>query len=150
AGDRGIVDQRRLVVAAGQHVAVERVVACVASGAGEPAAVDAGAFVEDLFRLLVPVDLGRGLAPESLRVALPARVGVVIPAGAGVHRPSPVSWYSADCGTSAPRKQGCKDAGTLRSALRQGQNCPSVSVEDNMAAYTIKPLVTATATNTGG
>src|SRR4029079_14744464 len=82
-GDGGIVDQRQLVVAAGEHVAVERVVAGVADGAGEPAAVNAGVLVEDLFRLLVPVDPGGGLGPESLRVALPARIDVVITAGGG-------------------------------------------------------------------
>jgi hypothetical protein len=38
-GDGGIVDQRRLVVAAGEHVAVERVVAGVAGRAGKPAAM---------------------------------------------------------------------------------------------------------------
>src|SRR3972149_654165 len=54
-GDRGIVDQRRLVIAPGQHVAVERVVAGVAAAAREPAAIDAGVLVEDLLRLLVPV-----------------------------------------------------------------------------------------------
>ena len=51
-GDWGIVDQRRLVVAAGGDVAVERVVAGVADAAGEPAAVDAGVLVEYLLRLL--------------------------------------------------------------------------------------------------
>ena len=48
-GDGRIVDQRGLVVAAGEHVAVERVVAGVADAAGEPAAVDAGVLCRTLF-----------------------------------------------------------------------------------------------------
>ena len=105
-GDGGIVDQRELVVAAARDVAVERVVAGVAGGADEPAAVDAGILVEDLLRLLVPVDAGGGLGPEHLRAALPVRVDVVIAAGAGVHRPLPVLALCPDCGTPALRKQG--------------------------------------------
>ena len=82
--DRGIVDQRRLVVAGGD-VAVERVVAGVDDAAGKPAAVEALRLVEHLFRFFDPVDgIGR-LAPETFRVALPARVDVVVTAGAGVH-----------------------------------------------------------------
>jgi len=65
-GDGGIVDQRRLVVAAGCDVAVERVVAGVASAARKPAAVDASLGVEDFFGLLDPVDGLRRLAPETL------------------------------------------------------------------------------------
>ncbi len=88
-GDGGIVDQRGLVVAAREAMAVERVVAGVAHGAGEPAAVVAGLGVEYFFRRLVPVDLLRRLAPEAFRVALPARVNVVVPARASVHGLSP-------------------------------------------------------------
>ena len=84
-GDGGIVDQRRLLAAPAFDVAVERVVAGVAGGAGEPAAVDAGVRVEDLLGLLVPVDLRRGLGPEHLRTALPMRVDVVVAARASVH-----------------------------------------------------------------
>ena len=80
-GDGRIVDQRRLVVAAGEAVAVERVVTGVDHAAGEPAAVDAGVLVEDFFRRLDPVDLLGGLAPEAFRVALPARVDVMVSAG---------------------------------------------------------------------
>src|SRR4029078_4760430 len=86
-----MLDESVLVVALGEHVAVEGVVAGVAGGAGEPAAVDAGILVEDLLRLLVPVDAGGGLGPEHLRAALPMRIDVVIAAGAGVHRPLPYS-----------------------------------------------------------
>jgi hypothetical protein len=85
AGDRRVVDDRRLIGAATLHVAVDRVVAGVARGAGEPAAVDAGILVEDLFRRLVPVDRLRRLAPEAFRVAHRSRVDLMIAAGAGVH-----------------------------------------------------------------
>ena len=85
AGDRRIVDQRRLVVAPIGDMAVERVVAGVGDAAGKPAAIDAGGLVEDLLGLLVPVDRKRGLAPETLRVALPARVNVMIAACRRVH-----------------------------------------------------------------
>ena len=108
-GDGGIVDQRRLVVAAGKHVAVERVVAGVAGGADEPAAVDAGVLVEDLLRLLVPVDAGGGLGPEHLGGALPVRVDVVIAAGAGVHRPLPFVF-----GPIVERRRRANKAGTCR------------------------------------
>ena len=64
-GDGEIVDQRRLVVAAGEHVTIERVVAGVAGRAGEPAAVNAGVLVEDLLRLLEPVDVRRRFAPRT-------------------------------------------------------------------------------------
>ena len=89
AGDGGIVDQRRLVIAPGGDVAVERVVAGVATAAGEPAPVNTGMAIEDLLGPLVPVDGRRRLAPEHLRVALPMRIDVVIAARAGVHRRFP-------------------------------------------------------------
>src|SRR5262249_58918324 len=84
-GDGRIVDQCWLVVAAGKDVTIERVVAGVAAGAHEPAAVDARAPVEDLGRLLVPIDVLGGLAPEAFRIALPARIDVMIVAATGVH-----------------------------------------------------------------
>src|SRR5262245_53187040 len=83
--DGRIVDQRRLVVATGKDVTVDRVVAGIADGAGVPAPIDAGILVEDLFRLLVPVNLRCGLSPECLRVTLPSGINLVITAAAGVH-----------------------------------------------------------------
>ena len=94
-GDGRVVDDRRLLAAAGLDVAVDRVPAGVADAVGEPAAVDAGLGIEHGLRLLDPVDLGRRLAPEALRVALPARVDLVIAARPraclGVHRRTPIS-----------------------------------------------------------
>jgi hypothetical protein len=84
-GDGGVVDQRRLVIATGEHVTIERVVAGVAGRAGEPAAVNAGVLVEDLLRLLEPLNVRRRFGPEHLRVALPMRINVVVTAGTGVH-----------------------------------------------------------------
>ncbi len=123
-GDGRIVDQRDLVVAAGQDVAVERVVAGVADAAGEPAAVDAGVLVEHLFRLLDPVDRLRRLAPEALRVALPARVDVVIAAGAGVHCAFPP-------GAIVSR------AGAIKQADRHRRACRSERAQDRRAMPSI-------------
>ncbi len=94
AGDRGIVDQRGLLVAALEHVTVERVVAGVADAAGEPAAVDAGIGVEDFFRLFDPIDFVGRLAPKTFRVALPARIDVMVPARASFHGlpPAMIFW----------------------------------------------------------
>ena len=50
ARQRRIVDQRQLVGAAARDMAVERVVAGVDHGAGEPAAVQSHRRIEDLFR----------------------------------------------------------------------------------------------------
>ena len=106
-GDGGIVDQRGLLPAPARDVAVDRVVAGVADGAGKPAAVDAGGGVEDAFGLLDPVDLGRRLAPEHLRAALPMRVNVVIAARSRVHGLKPPDFVlGRDCGTAGMRKQG--------------------------------------------
>src|SRR5262249_48861528 len=79
-GDRRIVDDRRLLAAAGFDVTVDRVVAGVADAVGEPVAVDAGARIEHRLRLHDPVDLGRGVAPETVRIALPASIVFLIPA----------------------------------------------------------------------
>src|SRR4029453_16136086 len=67
-------------------MAVDRVPAGVADAIGEPAAVNAGLGIEHRLRPLDPVDFGRGLAPKALRVALPARIDLVIAARLGVHR----------------------------------------------------------------
>ena len=61
---RRIVDQRHLVGAAAGDMAVERVVAGVDHGAGEPAAVEPHGGIEHLFRRLDPVDLARRLGPK--------------------------------------------------------------------------------------
>src|SRR5262249_32904390 len=86
---RGIVDDRRLLAAPAQDVAVDRVPAGVADAAGEPAPVDARTGVENLLWRLDPVDVPRPLAPQALRIALPARVDVVIAARAGIHGAAP-------------------------------------------------------------
>src|SRR5262249_22842786 len=94
-GDRRIVDQRQLFVAPGKHMTIEGVVAGVATGAGEPAPVDAGLPIEDLFWLLVPIDVLSRLAPEAFRIALPTRIDVLIAAGADVHRASPALVFAS-------------------------------------------------------
>ena len=91
AGERRIVDDRRLLAAPGIDVAVDGVEAGVADAVGEPAAVDARLRIEHRFRLFKPVDVGRRLAPKALRIALPARVDLVVAARTGVHGVSPLS-----------------------------------------------------------
>src|SRR5262249_44636830 len=85
AGERRVVDQRRLRGAPALDMAIDRVPAGVDDAVRQPAAIDAGLRVEDSLRGLVPVDLARGLAPEGLRVTLPAGIDVVIAAGADIH-----------------------------------------------------------------
>src|ERR1700728_3323684 len=69
AGERRIVNDRGLFAAPGIDMAVDRVEAGVADPVRKPAAVDAG----------------RRLAPKTERIALPARVDLVIAARTGVH-----------------------------------------------------------------
>jgi hypothetical protein len=66
-------------------MAIDRVPAGVADTVGEPAAVDAGRGIEHRLRPFDPVDVGRGLAPKALGIALPARINLVIAARRGVH-----------------------------------------------------------------
>ena len=67
AGQRRIVDQRHLIGAAARDVAVERVVAGVDLGAGEPAAVEPERAVEHLVGRLDPVDLAARPRPRTPR-----------------------------------------------------------------------------------
>src|ERR1700733_1379834 len=85
AGERGIVNDGRLLAAAGIDVAIDSVEAGVTDAVGKPAAVNASFRVEHRFRLFDPVDSGRRFAPKALRIALPARIDLVISARAGVH-----------------------------------------------------------------
>ena len=83
AGDRGVVDQRRLVGTAGDDVPVEGVVAGVEHAAGEPAVERRGVVVEDPLRRRDPVDAGRRVAPEPARVGQAAAVGLEVGARGG-------------------------------------------------------------------
>ena len=85
AGKRRIVDDRRLCAAPGIDMAVDGVEAGVADAVGKPAAVDAGLGIEHGLGLFEPVDSGRCLAPKGVRIALPARIDLVIAARLGVH-----------------------------------------------------------------
>ena len=74
------MDQRHLVGAPAGDMAVERVVAGVDHGAGEPAAVKAHRRIKYLFRGLDPVDFARRFAPEPLGIRQRPGVDLVIPA----------------------------------------------------------------------
>src|SRR5262249_56987865 len=95
ARERRIVDDCRLLAAPAQDMAVDRVPAGVADAAGEPAPVDAGVGIEHLLGRLDPVDVPRRFAPKALRVALPARIDVVIAARAGIPGVAPLSFGAA-------------------------------------------------------
>ena len=80
SGDRAIVIERRLVRPAAFHVAVERVVAGVDAGVGEPAAVDSRVRVEDSLRRADPGDLLGGFRPKRLRIGAPLVIGLPVTA----------------------------------------------------------------------
>ena len=95
-GERRIVDQRDLVGASARDVAIERVVAGVDHGAGEPAAIRAHRGIEDLFGGLDPVDLARRLGPKAFRVSQRAGMDLMVPAVlVDVHGVSPGLFTSA-------------------------------------------------------
>ncbi len=81
AGDRAVVNQRRLVTPARGHLAVEAVPCGVAFRASEPAAIDPGISIKYLVPRFDPVDLGSGLGPEVFRVFAPALIGLAVAAG---------------------------------------------------------------------
>src|SRR5690242_5976419 len=79
-------------------MAVERVVAGIDHGAGEPASIGADRGIEDLFRRLDPVDLARGLGPEPLGVGQRAGMDLVVTAVAlDVHGALPVDRLMSSC-----------------------------------------------------
>ncbi len=77
---RAVVVERRLIAAAGFDVAVERVVAGVAAGVGEPVAVDARSRIEYPFRRPRPGDLARGFGPKGLWIGAPLVIGLPVAA----------------------------------------------------------------------
>src|SRR5262245_66389091 len=101
-GERGIVDDRRLFAAPFQDMPVDGVPAGIADAAGEPASVNARTRVEHLLRRLDPVDVPRRFAPETLRIALPARIDLVIAARAGIHGATPS--HRLTLGRGRPRR----------------------------------------------
>ena len=74
------MDQRDLVGPAAGDMAIERIVAGVDHGAGEPTAVSADSGIEYLLRRLDPVDLARGIGPEAFGVGQRAGIHLVIAA----------------------------------------------------------------------
>src|SRR5262249_56502964 len=99
----GIVGDGRQLAAPAQDVAVDRVPGGVADATGEPAPVDAGIGIEHLLGWLDPVDVPRRFAPKALRIALPARIDVVIAARAGIHGAAPSGLTTSSRGTAVRR-----------------------------------------------
>ena len=99
-GDGRIVDQRRLVVSAGENVTIKRIVASVACAADEPAAVDAGRRIEIFFGFRTsrcrPPPLPRTSGLRCQRAP-----DLVVTAAAGVHRHSSGGY----CVATRARKQ---------------------------------------------
>src|SRR5262249_8816527 len=91
AGDRRVVDEGGLGTAAGFDVSIDRIVAGVTDAIRKPAAIDAGLGVEHRLRLLNPVNGLRRFTPKAIRIALPARIDLVITARPGVHGVSPAA-----------------------------------------------------------
>ena len=85
ARERRIVDDGRLVAAAGVDVAVNCVEAGVTDTARKPASVDAGIRIERCFGLFEPVDGLRRFGPKAFGIALPARVHIEVAARTDVH-----------------------------------------------------------------
>src|SRR2546423_14442472 len=82
------MNQRHLIGAAAGDMTVERVVAGVDHGTGEPAAIQTHAGIEYLLRGLDPVDLPRGVSPKALGISERAGMDLVIPAVV-LHRVAP-------------------------------------------------------------
>ena len=121
-------------------MAVERVVAGVDHGAGEPAAVKPHRGIEHLFRRLDPVDLARRLAPKALGIGERTGMDLVIAAGVlDVHgvAPSAVDTFASirharPC-AGHPRLSSFEDrktwmAGTSPAMTVQGDSRPCSSV----------------------
>src|ERR1700757_4575114 len=82
--ERRIVNDGGLLAASGIDVAIHRIKAGVANAADKPAAVNSDGRIKNFLRLLEPVDSGGRFAPKSERIALPARIDLVITAFLGV------------------------------------------------------------------
>ena len=81
AGDRAVVDERRLLAAAVVHVTVQRVVAGVAFGAREPAGEGLVRIVQHPVPAFVPVDPFGRFPPESVGVLKGPTIDLVIRVG---------------------------------------------------------------------
>jgi hypothetical protein len=77
-GDRAVVDERDAIAVAGVDVAVDRVVADVEAGAGEPTMKRRAAGIEHAVPRAIPADRGAGLGPERVGLGQRAGVGVVV------------------------------------------------------------------------
>src|SRR5258708_4004475 len=92
------MNQRDLIAAAVRDMAIERVVAGVDNGTGEPAAIGARGGIEHLFGRLDPVDLARRLGPEALGIGQRAGVDLVVAAfSVDVHGALPAGSPSSSC-----------------------------------------------------
>src|SRR2546426_641701 len=91
AGDRlsdgAVVDESRLVAAAGRHVPIEGVIARVDDATREPAIVRRPRSVEHPVPTPVPVDAVSGLRPEPFGLVAPPRIHLVLRAGHRSHAP---------------------------------------------------------------
>jgi hypothetical protein len=89
AGQRRIVDDGGLAAAPAVDMPIDRVPTGVADRARKPAAVNPRLRIEHLAGGLDPIDVLRGVRPEAVRVALPARIDLAVAAGASFHIAAP-------------------------------------------------------------
>src|SRR5690606_23192881 len=71
SGDRAVIDDRGLAAPPSGNMPVDAIVAGIAFGADEPAAIDPRMGIEDPFRRLEPVDRRGLFLPEGFRIVLP-------------------------------------------------------------------------------
>src|SRR5260370_29092108 len=76
------------------EVRIDGIKAGVGDPADEPPAVNASRGIENFFGFFKPVDIGCRLAPKCERIALPARIDLMVAARAGVHSSLPRSIHS--------------------------------------------------------
>ncbi|MEY9610321.1 hypothetical protein ABIF21_003195 [Bradyrhizobium elkanii] len=120
-GERRIVDQRDLAGAAAGDMAIQRVVAGVDHGAGEPAPIGAHRGIEDLLGRLDPVDLARRFRPKALGVPKRAGIHLMIPALAlYIHSVSPGSSLASWPGLSRPSTSLGRQSKTWMPGTRPG------------------------------
>src|SRR5208282_3987633 len=81
--DRAVVDECGPLAPSALHMAVERIVAGIDHPTAEPAVERGIGVIEHPLPALEPMDLGRGLPPEPLRIAERALVDRIVAIGHG-------------------------------------------------------------------
>ncbi len=115
---RAVVDDRQLVAAAGQDMAVNGVPAGVGNPVGEPFVQGRAVGVQRARGALDPVDCARGIHPEPLGIGLPPAVDVRIAMSAALLQDAPLCY-----GTSRRRRNAV--TGNSRARAQEFAICRS-------------------------